>query len=778
MNRFPTTIIALLLGLAAHPAIAGTIHLAPDGNDSHAGTAEAPLASIGKALSTGAKDIVLHAGTYRLNGPVVLSGKDSGTTIHAAPREKVILSGACLLSLNWKAGAQGKFTATVPPEITGIDSLWINGKPQVMARYPNYDPAARFLNGVASDVLAPERVLKWQHPVGAWLHAMHPSHWGGVHDRITGVSADGKVTTEGGWGNNRGLQMSTKERFVENIEEELDAPGEWFFHATTHVLTMMPEAGVDLSKAEVASSCTGSIFELQGSKEAPVTNVKISGLTLTQTARTFMKTREALQRSDWMIYRGGAVYMNRTVQCEVSDCDFIDFGGNGIFFSGANQGNQVKNCHFKDGGASGVCFVGDQAAVRHGFKDFNAKQPSLDQLDLTPGPQTDDYPMECSVRDCLMENLGRVEKQTAGVTIHMSQRITVSHCSIHHVPRSGINIGDGCWGGHVIDGCDVYDTVLESGDHGSFNSWARDRWWGLNLDGRPWEDKLALLDCIEPVTLRNSRWECQHGWDIDLDDGSSNYLIENNLLLNGGLKFREGYHRTARNNLIPTNGFHMHVWPADSDDNVVTQNITSGGYTGNVQQPANWGLHCDANFLHRAGQALGPATPMQTVSGYDTRSLMGDAQFKDPVNQDWSLLPGSPAITKLGFKPFPLDQFGVQHPRLKAAAMSAYADYHTVAVAAGPRDGTILAFMGGKVKNLEASEKDRLGLTAVTGVLVVEAPPGSALQVAHLVKDDVILSWDEAPVPDASALQRLAKANPSPIIINAWHEFAKLGLYR
>ena len=23
--------------------------------------------------------------------------------------------------------------------------------------------------------------------------------------------------------------------------------------------------------------------------------------------------------------------------------------------------------------------------------------------------------------------------------------------------------------------------------------------------------------------LRNNRWRCDHGWDIDLDDGSTNY---------------------------------------------------------------------------------------------------------------------------------------------------------------------------------------------------------------------------------------------------------------
>jgi len=53
----------------------------------------------------------------------------------------------------------------------------------------------------------------------------------------------------------------------------------------------------------------------------------------------------------------------------------------------------------------------------------------------------------------------------------MAMRIKVRHCSIYDCPRAGINIGDGCWGGHIIEYCDVFDTVKESGDHGAFNSW-------------------------------------------------------------------------------------------------------------------------------------------------------------------------------------------------------------------------------------------------------------------------------------------------------------------
>jgi hypothetical protein len=61
---------------------------------------------------------------------------------------------------------------------------------------------------------------------------------------------------------------------------------------------------------------------------------------------------------------------------------------------------------------------------------------------------------------------------------------------------------------------------------------------------------LPLLDVVKPIMLANNRWRCDHGWDIDLDDGSSNYIITNNLCLRGGIKNREGF-RARREKTYP-----------------------------------------------------------------------------------------------------------------------------------------------------------------------------------------------------------------------------------
>src|SRR6266516_509012 len=238
------------------------------------------------------------------------------------------------------------------------------------------------------------------------------------------------------------------------------------------------------------------------------------------------------------------------------------------------------------------------------------------------------------------------------------------------MPRAGINIGDGCWGGHVIEFCDVFDTVKETGDHGSFNSWGRDRYWRPKIaEVNAWVkevSELPRLDAVKPVILRNNRWRCDHGWDIDLDDGSSFYIITNNLCLHGGIKNREGYGRLVENNITVGSGFHPHAWYAASGD-IFRHNIVWREYQPAIMPAPPWGEELDFNLMHREAATNAPAPRLHGQSGRDEHSIVADAQFVDPAHGDYRVKEGSPTQS-LGFVNFPMDRFGVQRLALKALA--------------------------------------------------------------------------------------------------------------
>ena len=762
-------VIAALAVVLAPSAFALDIHVAPNGSDNQPGTVASPVATLEAARKLARAQagkepisITVADGIYYFDKPLVLTSEDSGSAsaqvIYRAEHEgKAILSGGMPLKLQWEPYQNGIYQARTPPGMK-FDQLFVNGVRQIMARYPNYDPAKKDVpyRGSAADAISPERVAKWADPDGGYIHAMHPSLWGGFDYQITGKDAAGNVTYIGGWQNNRPAGMHDQFRMVENIFEELDAPGEWFHNRKTDTLYFYPPAGVDLATATIEGVRLPSLIEFQGSQEKPVRFVSFDGFTLRHTARTFMENKEPLLRSDWTIYRGGTVLFTGTESCALLN-SFIDQpGGNAVFVNDYNRRLHLAGLHIFDCGASGVAFVGDPKAVRDPAFQYDAPH-DVAHTDRTPGPLTDNYPMDCILDDSLIHEVGTVEKQGAGVEISMSRRITVRHCSIYDTSRAGINIGDGCWGGDVIDGCDVFNTVQETGDHGSFNSWGRDRFWMPNPDATAPEvakdTNLPFLDVIEPITIRNSRWRCDHGWDIDLDDGSTNYVITHNLLLKGGLKLREGYRRIVTNNIMVNNTLHPHVWYPDSGD-VFTGNIVMAAYRPANMRSGKWGKEIDHNlFASNSSDRLSFAE-----HGVDANSVVGDPQFADPAHGDFTVR-NTDLLSQIGFKNFPMDHFGVQKPSLKALAatpempeveMKIDTTPHTAAPA------TAATWMGATLQCPQGEEMSAYGVSFDTkGVAIKEIDPNSPLGGPQgLHKGDLILGLDGSQITSIDDLSK------------------------
>jgi hypothetical protein len=770
MNGVLATLAALTHISAAQ---ASDYYVAANGKDDNPGTLTRPFATLLRAQQAARKaagrevvTIFIREGTYYLPETLIFTAEDSGT--RAAPvvyqayaKERAVISGGVRLEgLKWETYKDGIMQAKVPAGFA-TDQLFVNGERQPLARYPNFDPRERHFNGWAKDAFSPQRAARWQNPAGGFIHALHAAEWGGMHYVITGKGPDNKITYEGGWQNNRPMGMNDR-RFVENIFEELDAPGEWFLNGKTGTLYYYPPAGVDLAKARLEAVRLRHLVEFRGTQQAPVRFVSFKGLGFRHAARTFMETKEPLLRSDWTIYRGGALLFSGAEDCAIEDCSIGPVGGNAVFVNNYNRRVAVRGCQIAEAGGSGVAFIGDPHAC---YNPVNwHQQNQLDKIDRTPGPKTANYPGDCLVDDCLIHNIGQVEKQTAGVTLDMAQGITIRHCSIYDVPRAGINFGDGCWGGHVVEFCDIFDTVKETGDHGSFNSWGRDRYWGLGgldlNDDRAWEANkdVVLLDAVKTTTLRNSRWRCDHGWDIDLDDGSSNYHIYNNLCLNGGLKNREGFQRVVENNVI--SGFHPHCWFKHSED-VVRRNIMwTDHYLPAGGMPATpWGKELDNNLVHREGaKEPQPAAGLAAQSKRDAHSLVADAQFVDPANGDFSVKEGSPAL-KLGFVNFPMDQFGVQKPELKAIARTPEMPKLGSLGRPGRKGRSVRrasCALQAQVRDISGlGDRSAYGLPDESGVLVLAVPAASPAAQAGLRKDDVIRACNGQAVRTVDDLQGL-----------------------
>ena len=676
-------------------------------------------------------EVRLSEGTYYISATLKLKNISSNKlTIVGSKSGKTTISGAKKLTVNWEKHNKNIFKAKI--NLNEVDQLFIKEEQQIRARYPNFQENAKVFNGYAADAISPERTKHWKNPKGAFLHALHKGRWGGMHYEITGKSPNGSWALHGGFQNNRASPLHPKYRFVENVFEELDAPKEWFFDTKDKTLYFYPDQLNIKNVKTIEIPHLQHLVDIVGTKKTPVNNIEISHIIFSHSKHTFMQTKEPLLRSDWTIYRGGAINIEHAKHIAITDNVLVNLGGNAIAVNRFAKNIVIEGNHISQIGAGAINFVGDPSAVRSPsftYKDFE----KLEDMDFTLGPKNNLYPQDSIVHNNLIHDIGKIEKQVAGVQVSMAKSITISHNSIYKVPRAGINVSEGTWGGHLIEFNDVFHTVLETGDHGAFNSWGRDRFWHPK---REVMNKIAKLhptlyqkDAIKTVTIRNNRFQSNFGWDIDLDDGSSNYDIYNNVMLTGGLKFREGFRRHAYNNIMINNTFHPHVWFENSQDKF-KHNIVLVSYKPILVD--YWGDEIDYN-LFSTKSALKKSQDL----GLDEHSVYGQPLFVNAQKGDYRVKAESEALT-IGFKNFPMDKFGVVSKSLKKIAETP--EFPELLIEnISKNKSRIYNLLGARIKSVNTlGEQSATGIPDMSGVIVLSVEKGSLMDKGGLKANDVI----------------------------------------
>jgi hypothetical protein len=697
-------------------------YVSGSGKDSNPGTKSAPFATLaraqqalrsGKQAFSGPAVVEVGQGTYALERPLVFSPEDSGSEASpvifaASPGERVTISGSRALNCRWRPHRGGILMCDLPAVKAGelrFTQLFVNGKRQTRARFPNRDdskpgqsgyirPTGRIPDGrsdpkpgenddMTFSGVAPRGIYfeaatfttnRWARPEEAVIQIFQDWSWGNLQWRIKAIDYDNRAI----WFGEGGFQMGAKwfgdpamvgrgsGYYIENVFEELDAPGEWYLDVKAGILYYQPEAGVDMAGARVEAPLIQQLVRFVGTQEVPVRHVAIEGFHLTQTASTFLEPYDIPSLSDWAIHRGGTVFLEGSRDCAVRNCWFDAVGGNAVFINNYNRNATVTGCKFTEAGDSAVCLVGN--------------------LGTTTGTRRD-FPYECTVSNNLVHDCGVFGKQIAGVYISRAKRITASHNTIYNLPRAGICIGDGTWGGHVIEFNHIYDTVRETGDHGPFNAWGRERYWSLTQSHSSYSIPNSLeagavkTDAMEPVILRNNLFEDHSGWGLDLDDGASNYEIYNNISKGISIKLREGAYRTIYNNIWVDSSVSpcFHVGNENNHDRYF-RNITvmaRGDVYSVIAPPVRgpWLEEIDnncfftksGNFTAQISQERGENGPKRgrrvdleewRKLGFDRNSVFGDPLFVNPAENDYRVRPESPAL-RLGFKNFEMGLWGI-----------------------------------------------------------------------------------------------------------------------
>lgn len=538
-----TRLVALIAALGCASALAAdiNIHVAPNGDDRLQGrvaafdyvTGDGPVATLERArdLVRAARvagagpraNILLRAGTYYLDKTLQLETQDSGTetapmVISGYRNERPTISGG------WPVTGLSKHKAAIlsanidPARFGGrrIQQLFIDGEAQTLARHPNIDrqkPISggwAYVDGTISSIhtkrandskrslmIKPADLRKWPVTTGAEVSVFPRYNW--INDVIPVESIDDAGALKLKWDASYDIRPGDR-YFVQNLFEELDSPGEWYFDAEQTQLYVWPRTGLS-NKPDVVISNVETLISVASAR-----NVHIRGLNLE-------------------VAEGAAIKLVDSVECIVVANAIRNVGvkGRGTYAIAVVGGGNIKviGNDVSNAGGAGILLSGGVARW----------------LKAAGHVAENNY----------IHHTGQVYKH--GVAIELAGiGSIVRNNLIHDLPRMAILVGGN---DHIIEYNRIHHTNLETIDSGA-----------IYTSGRDWLSPRGvviryneILDTIGfGYEFEKRRWTTHHfTFGIYLDDNSSGVDIVGNIIGRAswaGVFVRGGSYNRIINNII------------------------------------------------------------------------------------------------------------------------------------------------------------------------------------------------------------------------------------
>ena len=590
--------------------------------------------------------VVMRQGTYVLDQALEFGPADSGVlhcpiTYTACPGETVTISGGERIT-GWREGkVRGKtvWVADVPggkrkPRL--FRQLFVNGRRAARTRLPRKGlyrieslPDAKagdkYNTGQTRFVFRKGDIQRWQNPGDVEIMAM--TRW--IENRLPIKAVDSRrriVTLE-----RKSMHNLTDDKcdqgtqyWVENVFEALDTPGQWYLDRAKGKLYYMPRRGESIDTAEIVAPRLTELVRLDGSAKRKVEHIVFENLCFAHSEWPIPAGHCAFNQASHSV--PAAVTMTHAHRCRVVGCELAHLGGYAVEVADGCMDVDVCANTIADLGGGGV-------KVEQGSQ-------------------------RTTIADNVIADGGHLFPSAVGVLVRKSGANKILHNHIHDFYYTGISVG-WLWG--YGDSGGAFGNVIE------YNH--------VHHIGRGMLSDMGGIYTLGASTGTRIRFNVFHdiesrgygGWGIYLDEGSTDVLVEKNLVYrtkSGG--FHQHY---GRNNLIQNNIFALgreyqiarsrveHHRSITFRRNIVY--FTQGTFfrSANVEQNCVFerNLYWDASG--RALDFWGKTLDQWQAVGMDADTVIADPLFVDPDTGDFRFRPGSP-IAAIGFEPFDLSSVG------------------------------------------------------------------------------------------------------------------------
>jgi parallel beta-helix repeat protein len=644
----------------SHSARQTVFYVSTDGNNSWSGRLPAPNSShtdgpfrtIAQArdairtlkrvsVLTAPVIVYLRAGRYELAAPLLFTSDDSGAPgnpiIYASyPGERAILSGGRKIQ-GWKSRSlphhRGPVWATEIPQVKEdqwyFHELFVNGQRRTRARTPN----SGFFH--VDGLISKSKPAQFKFHPGdiqpLWaqrgdVEVIALLKWVEFRSIIKAVDSATHTVTLSTQPQPWTIEQNAR-YWVENAPDALDAPGEWYLDRHSGELDYIPELEEEIESAQTIAPALTQLVIFEGHAENGqlVHDIHLKNLTFADTDWSMEPEGYVDMQAAYDI--PAAVQGSGTHSCSIENCRFMRLGGYAIAFGSGSKGITITGNEMTDLGAGGV---------KIGDPKIPSSKAGATQNNV--------------ISDNRIHNIGLVYPAAVGVWVGQSHSNRVARNEIHDSYYTAISVG-WTWG---YGPTAARDNLIE------YNN--------LYSIGR---GLLSDMGCIytlgvQPGTIERgnichdvSRYS-YGGWGIYTDEGSSDIVIENNLVYrteDGGFHQHYGAQNVVRNNIFALGQTAQIRRTRDEqhlsfifEHNIVywkDGKLLEGRWDGNH-------FKFDHNLYFRVGgepiKFNGLSWAEWHERGQDLHSLIADPLFIDPQHGDFRLKPGSPA-SKIGFTP-------------------------------------------------------------------------------------------------------------------------------